>query len=92
MTRHRREGGKPLRIIGEADTPTLGQFIRECYDWWRDGCLNCCACTVIDSYESGQSSFTTFEFRMKLLYDLVKGQHGDGVQLPRMQLQLFANR
>lgn len=81
MPQHHRDTSAQVRIRCDENT-----FIKECYDWWRDGCLNCVACSAIDSYETGASSHQTFVDRMKLLFDVTGGRHGDGVMLPGQQL------
>jgi len=90
MRRQSRDTDAQFRIISD-QRATLGQFIRECYDWFRDGC-NCDACAVVSSYERGESSYRTWQWRMALLYDLTNGQHSDGVNLPRKQLEMWVNR
>lgn len=74
VVQQERDSGAQVRIISGSVT----SFIRESYDWWRDGC-RCTACTVIDSYEKGDSSHQWFETRMQVLADEFGHRHGDGV-------------
>lgn len=76
------------------NNPDVQKWTRSCYQWWRDGCTDCVACAVIDSYERGESSAETFSWRMTLLYDTLR-DYRDGdhpLTLPRHQLSLFASK
>lgn len=74
-SQQRRDSGAQVRIISDYKT-----FIRECYDWWRDGC-SCLACRVVDLYEQDRLHHAIFEARMEMLADTVQCRHGDGVHL-----------
>lgn len=59
--------------------PATLAFVKECYEWWRDGC-SCVACRVIDNYEADLNGLSDSAFmpRMKILSDAHGGTHGDG--------------
>lgn len=83
---HRRDSGAQVRIRCD-----YGTFVKECYDWWRDGCI-CLACKVINSYEAGESSEFWFRSRMELLGEEFKFRHGDGVWLGQLEFFPSAQR
>lgn len=78
MTRHRKD----------SVAPSVKDFERECYSWWRDGC-SCVACRVVDLFEQGRMTGFLMDARMKILYDVSGGVHADGVWLGQLGFPAF---